>query len=368
MKKEDYMRMALDLALKAEGHTSPNPMVGCVVVRDGEILTTGYHHRCGMFHAEREALTSFEGDVTGADMYVTLEPCCHHGKTPPCTDIIIERGIKRVFVGSMDNNPKVAGNGVRILEEHGIEVETGILKDECDRANEVFFYGMAYKKPFVAMKYAMTIDGKIACENGDSKWVSCDESRIHVQELRKRYRGIMAGIGTVLADDPLLTVRIEGEQEYHTRIICDSNLRIPLESNIVKTVKEAETIIACKGSLKEQHDMAEKIQKLTDEGVDIIFTKEDECGHIDLNMLMEELYKRGVDGILLEGGGTLNSSMLQSGLVAKAYIYIAPKLVGGSDAKSPVEGKGIMYMKDALELHEMSIETKGSDILVTGYL
>ncbi|MBE5959597.1 MAG: bifunctional diaminohydroxyphosphoribosylaminopyrimidine deaminase/5-amino-6-(5-phosphoribosylamino)uracil reductase RibD [Lachnospiraceae bacterium] len=367
MNKEEYMKMALELALKAEGHTSPNPMVGCVVVRDGNILTTGYHHQCGMYHAEREALTSYDGDVSGADMYVTLEPCCHHGKTPPCTDIIIERGIKRVFVGSMDNNPKVAGNGVRILREHGIEVETGILKDECDKANEVFFHGMDHKRPFVAMKYAMTIDGKIACETGDSQWVSCEKSREHVQNLRKKYRGIMAGIGTVLADNPMLTVRIPGEEGFHTRIICDSNLRIPEDSNIVKTADKFETIIACKESVKDDKNISDKIKKISDSGVKLLFVGEDDNGHIKLSELMDKLYLHGVDGILLEGGGTLNASMLKAGLVRKAYIFIAPKLVGGKDAKSPVEGEGIKLMKDAAVLQDITIDKIENDILITGY-
>ena len=243
-KKEEYMRRALELARKGEGHTSPNPMVGCVVVKDGRIISEGYHEKYGEFHAERNALTRCTEDTAGADLYVTLEPCCHQGKTPPCTDIIIEKKIARVFVGSMDSNPLVAGKGVQILRDHGIYVETGILDAECRKLNEVFYHYIATKTPFVVMKYAMTLDGKIACATGDSKWVTGEIARTQVHRMRGRYRGIMVGIGTVLADDPMLNCRVEGGVDP-VRIICDSNLHIPTESQIVKTASDIETIVAC---------------------------------------------------------------------------------------------------------------------------
>ena len=236
------MRMALELAKQGEGWVSPNPMVGCVVVKNGKVIARGYHEKYGGFHAERNALLHCEEETEGAELYVTLEPCCHQGKTPPCTDIIIEKKIGKVFVGSLDINPKVAGKGVNILREHGIQVEVGILEEECRKLNEAFFYYMEQKLPFVAMKYAMTLDGKIACETGDSKWVTGEEARNYVQRLRSRYRGIMAGIGTVLADDPLLNCRMEGGRNP-VRILCDARLRIPLDSRIVQTAGEYETIL-----------------------------------------------------------------------------------------------------------------------------
>ncbi|MDO4735086.1 MAG: bifunctional diaminohydroxyphosphoribosylaminopyrimidine deaminase/5-amino-6-(5-phosphoribosylamino)uracil reductase RibD, partial [Lachnospiraceae bacterium] len=240
---EQYMKRAIELAEKGRGYTSPNPIVGCVVVKDGRIISEGYHERYGEFHAERNALLRCKEDTEGADLYVTLEPCCHQGKTPPCTDIIIEKKIGRVFVGSMDPNPLVAGKGVQILKGAGIAVETGILEKECLKMNEIFFHFITTKTPFVLSKFAMSMDGKIASESGDSKWVTGEEARAEVHLLRKYYSAIMVGIGTVLADDPMLNCRVE-EGVDPIRVICDSSLRIPLDSKIVQTAKEIPTIVA----------------------------------------------------------------------------------------------------------------------------
>ena len=363
--KEEYMRRALELARKGEGHTSPNPMVGCVVVKDGRIISEGYHEKYGEFHAERNALTRCTEDTTGTDLYVTLEPCCHQGKTPPCTDIIIEKKIARVFVGSMDSNPLVAGKGVQILREHGIYVETGILEEECLKLNEVFYHYITTKTPFVVMKYAMTLDGKIACATGDSKWVTGEIARTQVHRMRGRYRGIMVGIGTVLADDPMLNCRVEGGVDP-VRIICDSNLHIPLESQIVKTASEIETIVACSQESLEAERKQEKIRKLKDAGIQLIGT---EGAHgVNLVELMKKLGEQNIDSILLEGGGTLNASALEDGIVNKVYAYIAGKLIGGMDARSPVEGMGIDRMADAITLKDMKIERLGDDFCIVGYV
>ena len=363
--KEEYMRRALELARKGEGHTSPNPMVGCVVVKDGRIISEGYHEKYGEFHAERNALTRCTEDTAGADLYVTLEPCCHQGKTPPCTDIIIEKKIARVFVGSMDSNPLVAGKGVQILREHGIYVETGILEEECLKLNEVFYHYITTKTPFVVMKYAMTLDGKIACATGDSKWVTGEIARTQVHRMRGRYRGIMVGIGTVLADDPMLNCRVEGGVDP-VRIICDSNLHIPLESQIVKTTSEIETIVACSQESLEAERKQEKIRKLKDAGIQLIGT---EGAHgVNLVELMKKLGEQNIDSILLEGGGTLNASALEDGIVNKVYAYIAGKLIGGMDARSPVEGMGIDRMADAITLKDMEIERLGDDFCIVGYV
>lgn len=363
--KEEYMRRALELARKGEGHTSPNPMVGCVVVKDGRIISEGYHEKYGEFHAERNALTRCTEDTAGADLYVTLEPCCHQGKTPPCTDIIIEKKIARVFVGSMDSNPLVAGKGVQILRDHGIYVETGILEEECLKLNEVFYHYITAKTPFVVMKYAMTLDGKIACATGDSKWVTGEIARAQVHRMRGRYRGIMVGIGTVLADDPMLNCRVEGGVDP-VRIICDSNLHIPLESQIVKTASEIETIVACNQESLEAERKQEKIRKLKDAGIQLIGT---EGAHgVNLVELMKKLGEQNIDSILLEGGGTLNASALEDGIVNKVYAYIAGKLIGGMDARSPVEGMGIDRMADAITLKDMEIERLGDDFCIVGYV
>ncbi len=364
MEKEMYMRRALELAKMGAGYTSPNPMVGCVVVKDGRIISEGYHERYGEFHAERNALTRCTEDTSGADLYVTLEPCCHYGKTPPCTEIIIEKKIGRVYVGSMDSNPLVAGKGVQILRDHGIEVETGILEDECLKLNEVFYHYIQTKTPFVVMKYAMTLDGKIACATGDSKWVTGEAARHQVHEMRGRYRGIMVGIGTVLADDPMLNCRgVKGKDPI--RIICDSRLRIPLESQIVRTASEIPTIVACAHGTMEAERKQEKIEKLREAGIQIISTKG--AHGVNLKELMTVLGEQKIDSILLEGGGTLNASALEDGIVNKVYAYIAGKLIGGMDARSPVEGMGAEKMRDAVQLADMEITRMGDDFCICGY-
>ena len=357
MTGQDYMKRALELAKKGAGHTSPNPMVGCVVVKDGRIVTEGYHERYGEFHAERNALTRCEEDLTGAEMYVTLEPCCHQGNTPPCTDIIIERSIGKVYVGSMDPNPKVAGKGVKILQEHGIEVETGVLEKECLALNEIFFYYITTGIPYVAMKYAMTMDGKIASCTGDSKWVTGETARHHVHELRKQYSAILAGIGTVLADDPMLNCRIE-EGVDPVRVVCDSSLRIPLSSQLVKTAGDIPVIVAY------AKENPEKEKALLQAGVELISAGRD--GRVDLAVLMRELGKRKIDSVLVEGGGAIHGSLLKSGLVQKIFCYLAPKLIGGREAGSPVEGDGFSRMKDALPVKEMEILPLGEDICISG--
>lgn len=349
------MKIAIEEAKKGMGYTSPNPMVGAVVVKDGKIISEDYHHKCGEFHAERNALMKCD-DASGADLYVTLEPCCHQGKTPPCTDIIIEKGIKRVFMGSSDPNPLVAGKGKEILEKNGIEVISGVMKEECDSLNEVFFHYITTKTPYVVMKYAMTSDGKIATVTGASKWITGEEARNSVHYDRHRYSGIMAGIGTVLADDPMLNCRIPGGKDP-VRIICDSSLRTPLESNIVKTAAEIPTIIAT------VIDDENRYREYEEKGVKIIRTLP-ENGRVNLRELMIKLGAMNIDSILLEGGAGLNFSALQAGIVNRVKCYIAPKIFGGETAKTPVGGKGVELPSNAFMLGEPSITHYGEDILI----
>ena len=356
MKDTDYMRLALDLARRGCGWTSPNPMVGAVIVRDGRVIGQGWHTRYGALHAEREALKNCTESPRGAAMYVTLEPCCHHGKQPPCTDAILEAGIARVIVGSGDPNPLVAGKGLDILHRNGVEVETGVLKDECDAVNRVFFHFIQTKRPYVVMKYAMTMDGKIATRTGASQWITGEATRQRVHQDRHRYTAIMAGVGTVLADDPLLTCRMEGGKNP-VRIICDSHLRTPPDSRVVRTAREVPTILAAAAPPPERR------KALEDAGCQVWDLPGPE-GRVDLNALMDRLGARGIDSVLLEGGGELNWAALHSGIVQKVQAYIAPKLFGGTAAKSPIAGLGVETPAQAVRLVRTTVTQIGEDFLL----
>ncbi len=352
----DYMKEALALAEKGMGFVSPNPMVGAVIVKDGRIIGRGFHEKYGSLHAERNAFANCTEDCEGATIYVTLEPCCHYGKTPPCTEAIIEHKIAKVVIGSADPNPLVAGKGARILREHGIEVIEGVLREECDAHNEIFMHYITTGLPFVTMKYAMTMDGKIACYTGESKWITGEEARLNVQRDRLKHSAIMVGVGTVLADNPSLTCRLEGGRNP-LRIICDTNLRTPIESNIIQTAREISTIIAtcCEDN--------EKISEYESLGCRIIKTSEAD-GHVDLNELMKILGREKIDSILLEGGGELNWSALKSGIVNKVQAYIAPKIFGGAGAKSPVAGLGADTPDNGFRLADSKIIRIGEDFLI----
>lgn len=369
MPEEKYMRRAIELAKKGSGHVNPNPLVGAVIVRDGEIIGEGYHECYGQLHAERNAIANAKkrgNSLEGSTIYVTLEPCCHYGKTPPCTEAIIEEKIARVVVGSDDPNPLVSGKGFQMLREKGIEVIPHFLKEECDAMNHVFFHYIRTGTPYVAMKYAMTMDGKIACYTGYSKWVTGEESRAHVQTLRNHYKGIMAGIGTVLADDPMLNCRIEGGRDP-IRIIADSHLRIPMDSQLVRTAGQQSLIVACLPDADE-----EKAVQLQEKGVEVLRIPgvttaditEEQKEVISLPVLMKELGARKIDGILLEGGGQLNESALQAGIVDRIYCYIAPKIFGGAQAKTPVEGQGLTRAADAWQFKRIGMQEFGQDILL----
>lgn len=350
-----YMELALTLAEKGCGWTNPNPMVGAVIVKDGVIIGQGYHEKYGELHAERNALKNCSVSPEGATIYVTLEPCCHYGKTPPCTEAIIQSGIHRVVIGSSDPNPLVAGKGVQILRSHGIEVTEGVLKEQCDALNQVFFHYIQTKMPYVVMKYAMTMDGKIATRTNKSKWITGEAARNQVQKDRHRYAGIMVGIRTVLIDDPLLTCRIPNSKNP-TRIICDTHLQIPLSSQIVQTASDVATIIAtCCTDIKRH-------EPLLQSGCQIIVTPSHD-GHVDLQYLMKRLGEQKIDSILLEGGGMLNWSALQQGIVQKVQAYLAPKLFGGIGA-SPVTGIGVDDPSESIHLSPPVVRMIGTDILL----
>ena len=356
----EYMRRAIELARKGGGFVHPNPLVGCVVVKDGEIIAEGYHEKYGEFHAERNALLRCQSETKGASLYVTLEPCCHFGKTPPCTEIIIEKGIKKVFVGILDPNPLVAGKGVKILQNAGIEVEVGLCEDEIRELNKVFLKYITTKRPYVIMKTAMTLDGKIAAHTGDSKWVTNEESRKMVHALRSELSGVIVGIGTVLADDPMLNVRLEGEHHQPVRIVVDSNLRIPIDCQLVKTAKEYRTIVATT-----VNGCCRDVRPYVSTGIEIVECQSNN-NHVDINDLMTKLGAMGIDSLLLEGGSTLNAAFLEAGCVDEVWAFIAPKIIGGKDAKTPVSGNGIDKMSDAINFKNIDIQNINGDILIKG--
>lgn len=362
MAEEQFMKRAIELAKQGAGWTAPNPLVGAVVVKNGRVIGEGYHRKYGELHAERNALAACSEDPAGATLYVTLEPCCHYGKTPPCTEIIIEKKIAKVVIGSRDPNPKVAGKGARILREHGIEVVEDYMREACDALNPVFFHYITTKTPYVVLKFAMTLDGKIATRTGASKWITGEAARNHVHQLRGRYAGILAGIGTVLADDPMLNCRIDGAHQP-LRIILDSHLRIPMGSRLVRSAKEYPLLIVCNESIRDREEGASRIQKLEEAGAKV-WTLPEKNGHPDLNVLMQRLGEEKIDSVLIEGGGTVNEAALKAHIVHHVYAYIAPKIFGGEDAKTPVEGSGIRLPQECANLRLAKITVLLNDMLL----
>jgi diaminohydroxyphosphoribosylaminopyrimidine deaminase / 5-amino-6-(5-phosphoribosylamino)uracil reductase len=360
---EFYMRRVLKLAEGGWGRTNPNPLVGALIVRDGKIIAEGFHEVLGCAHAEISALNNAEVDVTGGVLFVNLEPCSHYGRTPPCAKAIIEAGIKEVVVAMVDPNPKVSGRGIQMLIEAGINVKVGVLEEEAKKLNEIFISYITKKKPFVIMKSAMTLDGKIASVKGDSKWISGEESRKQVHNIRNRVAAIMVGINTVISDNPSLTTRLENENSRNPiRIILDSKGRIPEDSKVLNADKNTAVILATTETLN-----IEKEKRLSDRGIKIIKT-ESTGNRVDLEKLMEILYQLEIDSILLEGGGTLNASALKFDIVDKVMCFIAPKIIGGKDAITPVEGDGIEVMDKAIQLRDVSCKMIGKDILIEGYI
>lgn len=357
MKDTDYMALAVSLAERGRGWTRPNPVVGAVIVKGDQVLGQGWHRRCGGLHAEREALADCRASPAGATLYVTLEPCCHHGRQPPCTDAILEAGIARVVVGSSDPNPLVAGKGLEALRAAGVQVDTGVLQAECDALNPAFFHYIRTGRPCVTLKYAMTLDGKIATRTGASRWITGEEARRRVHQDRHANAAILVGSGSVLADDPLLTCRLEGGRNP-LRVVCDTRLRTPLDSRLVRTAGEVPTVLAAgpEGAARAAAYEAAGCQ---------VWTLPLREGRVDLSALMDRLGRAEIDSLLLEGGGTVNWSMLEAGLVQRVQAYVAPKLFGGS-AKTPVEGRGVELPDQAVRLKHMTVTPIGADFLLEG--
>lgn len=356
---EKYMRLAMQLAGNAIGRTSPNPLVGAVIVKDNRVVGCGWHRKAGTPHAEVHALNQAGELAQGADVYVTLEPCAHYGKTPPCAKALVEAKVKNVYGGLLDVNPKVAGKGFKILEDAGIHVEYGFLQDELRKQNEVFFKWIEHKKPFIVLKAAMTLDGKIATATGQSKWITNETSRAYGYKLRDIYDGIMVGINTVIEDNPMLTARVDGGKNP-IRIVVDSSLKIDINANVVQD-KSAKTIIATTDKADK-----DKILKLQAQDVDVIVVDKDKNDKVDIEKLLDILGQQNICSILVEGGATLSGSFVAKKLVDKVYFFIAPKIIGSKEAKTPVAGTGILNLQEALALKDIQIEKLEEDILIIG--
>jgi diaminohydroxyphosphoribosylaminopyrimidine deaminase/5-amino-6-(5-phosphoribosylamino)uracil reductase len=357
---ERWMRRAVRLAEKGRGRTSPNPMVGAVLVKDGQVIGEGYHAKAGESHAEIVALRRAGDEAKGATLYLNLEPCIHYGKTPPCAPAVIEAGVSRVVVGMADPNPRVKGRGVASLMQAGLDVKVGILERECQKLNEAFCKYILYQVPFVILKVASTLDGKVATRNGESKWITGEVSRRFVHRIRDQVDGIIVGIGTVLKDDPMLTARIRGGRDPF-RIVLDSRLRIPENSKVIE-LSPSKAIIATTERAAQR-----KIDSLEKKGVRVLIFGS-KMGKVDLKPCLSKLGDMGMMSLLVEGGSQVNGSFLDEGLVDKILLFLSPKLLGDSLAPGIFGGEGARQLRDAFSMTKLKMRRMGEDILFEGYL
>jgi diaminohydroxyphosphoribosylaminopyrimidine deaminase / 5-amino-6-(5-phosphoribosylamino)uracil reductase len=353
---EFFMKIALRLARKGRGCVSPNPLVGAVIVKDGRIIGSGYHKRYGDHHAEVNAINNAHEDIAGATLYVTLEPCCHEGKTPPCVGSIVQSKLGRVVIGAVDSNPLVSCRGLNYLQSMGIEVKAGVLEDECRRINETFFHYMETGRPFITIKYAQTLDGRIATATGQSQWISSEQARKFVHKLRAEHDAVLVGAGTVIKDNPELTCRlVRGRNPL--RVIVDANLRIPEKSKILKTSDQARTLIAT----TENADRS-LLKKIARAGVEIVTVDADKNGYVDLEKLLKILAHRGISSILAEGGAQIITSILKGDLANRLITVIAPKIIGKG-----IEAIGDLQIRDLKSAKQLSVETVkriGPDVMI----
>lgn len=353
------MKRVLRLARKGEGKTSPNPMVGALVVRDGHVVGKGYHRKAGEPHAEVIALEEAGERARGATLYVNLEPCTHFGRTPPCSPRVIDSGVRRVVIGMKDPNPLVSGRGISTLSEAGLEVEVGVLEEACRALNEAFCKYILRKEPFVVLKAAMTLDGKVATREGDSKWISCEASRRWVHRLRSVVDGVVVGIGTVLKDDPLLTARLDGRRNP-LRIVLDSRLRIPENARVIGEDPRQLIVATTEASPVTKRLALEK------RGVHVeVFDSQN--GRVNLRSFLLGMGAMGVTSLLVEGGSVVNGAFLDQGLVDKVILFIAPKLIGDGEALPVFGGRGVSRLNDAIAVKGMRVRRLGDDLLVEGY-
>jgi diaminohydroxyphosphoribosylaminopyrimidine deaminase/5-amino-6-(5-phosphoribosylamino)uracil reductase len=358
-----YMKLAIKEAKKGLGRTAPNPSVGAVIVKEGKVLAGGYHHRAGMPHAEVDAFGKIGNRAPGGTLYVTLEPCNHFGKTPPCTELILKSGVEKVVVGMRDPNPLVTGGGCEYLEKKGLEVVTGILKDECFALNESFVKFISTGRPFLFAKSAITLDGWTATSTRHSQWITNEKSRRFVHKLRDRVDAVMMGIGTVLADDPAMTARFKVKQgKDPIRIVLDTNFRTPLDAKVMRNQSSAKTIIATSvdgnRSFRDSGPHPKGVETLVCPTA---------AGKIDLPVLMEKLGEMSISSVLLEGGSMILGAMLRARLIDKFYVFIAPKILGGGDGIPMVAGSGPETMEESLKLQNIKVRRFGDDVLISGY-
>jgi len=355
---EFYMRRALKLAEKGKGHVSPNPMVGAVIVKKNRIIGEGYHQRYGGSHAEINAIRNASEKVEGSTIYITLEPCSHHGKTPPCVEVILAYNIKRVVVGTIDPNPVVSGRGIKILENKGIKVTIGILEDECRKLNEKFFKFIQTRMPFITLKFAQSLDGRIALGTGDSKWVSSPVSLKFAHRLRSTHDAILVGAGTVLHDNPELTIRlVRGKNPI--RIVVDSQLRIPMDARVLKNQDAAKTMIA--STLRADPQRREQLAKMN---IEVLLVDETPAHQVDLSKLFAELGRRGITSILIEGGAEIITSVLEKRMADRLIVAIAPKIFGkGVEA---VGDLGIGNMEEVIHVVDRKFFRRGDDLILEG--
>ncbi|CAG7612035.1 Riboflavin biosynthesis protein RibD [Paenibacillus solanacearum] len=357
---EYYMRLALQLASAAAGQTGINPVVGCVLVKDGRIVGMGAHLKRGEAHAEIHALQMAGREAEGSTAYVTLEPCSHHGRTPPCSDRLIREGVKRIVVAATDPNPLVAGSGLDRLRAHGIEVTSGLLEREANLLNEAFNKFITTRRPFVTVKSASTLDGKIAAKTGDSKWITGGASRARVHAMRHRHQAIMVGIGTVLADDPALTTRLEVPGLNPIRVVVDSTLRLPPSAQLVRDGAAPTVVLTTERAPEARRRELEAL------GVEVV-----DCGPgpvVDLDAALDRLGEREIGSLLVEGGGKLSGALLEQRLADKLVLFYAPRIIGGGAlAPGNFDFAGFGAMQDAIRLERFSVEQVGDDVCITGY-
>ncbi|KPK41570.1 MAG: hypothetical protein AMJ78_05170 [Omnitrophica WOR_2 bacterium SM23_29] len=366
MRREDekFMRFALELAKMGKGLTSPNPCVGAVIVKDGKVIGKGYHKGAGRPHAEIYALRQAGRKAHGATLYVSLEPCRHYGKTPPCTNAIISHKIKRVVTAMKDPNPLNDGKGIMLLRRNGVEVKVGVLEDEAKKMNEAFMKFITKKIPFVTVKVAQSLDGKIATHTGDSKWITNEVAREYVHRLRGKVDAILVGVKTVLIDDPLLTARPKDRKigKQPIRIILDSKLRIPLNARIFSKALSGKVIIATTRLAPKN-----KLEALKKKNAEILIVGSRD-GKVNIKSLMKELVKKDIAHVLVEGGGEAIASVIEAKVVDKVLFFIAPKIIGGRQATTSVEGAGVNRVNRAIELKEVGFESIGDNFLIEGYI
>jgi diaminohydroxyphosphoribosylaminopyrimidine deaminase / 5-amino-6-(5-phosphoribosylamino)uracil reductase len=355
MNDQEYMKLAIELARSAAGQTSPNPLVGAVVVKDKEIIGMGAHLKAGEAHAEVHAIRMAGEKAKGATIYVTLEPCSHHGKTPPCADLIIASGIERVVVASTDTNPLVSGRGLSKLKDAGIEVETGILEEEARKMNSVFFHFIESGLPFVTLKSASSLDGKTATVTGESKWITGEAARNDVHVLRHKHDAILAGVNTVIIDNPSLTTRLPVGGKNPVRVILDSSLRIPLDSHVVMDGEAPTWVVTTRRA------DTQKMAALEEAGVQVVQLDGEV---LEVPEMLRILGIKGITSVLVEGGAEVHGSFLKAGAFQQVISYIAPKLIGGKLAPSVFGGEGLIHIKDALPLEIKDMAMVGEDIRI----